>query len=308
MLNGMKNKDLLDAIDSKVLWHSKAKKILINSINKQQIRIRQMCLGEERIDLDVVLLVGESGTGKTFLVRELTNLCDCAVISLDATNLAPGESAGRTDSKAVEKLIRDCKSSHVIVFIDEVDKLAREYESSGNWNKQVQSHLLTMLNGDKEPFDRVLWILAGSFSDLREAKAIDEKSFGFTTQREQKENCIDDRDLIKYGLMPEFVGRMSHICELDYLGEKEFRQVLDNLILPDKVKDLQYFGYHDFTLSEEQKIKLCSDTIDSKQGVRYLKRRVSEMTIDLEFNYENREPERILTTPMLTNTKGGANG
>ena len=208
------NHEILALLDNEVYGHTRAKKVLINALNRSKIRWHQIhSFGvdpSKAIELKNVFLLGASGSGKTFLIETLTNICDVPFLKFDATQISP---AGGKGNLCVDEIIKEIQvhCSHaaqqskglytaaevmnsVVVMIDEADKLARSFDSSGNWNKQVQSNLLQLIDG-KTAISGVTFIFAGAFAETlqNEQKKDASAAIGFSRKKEvEKEKDWDE--------------------------------------------------------------------------------------------------------------------
>lgn len=322
MINYKSNKELLEAYDYYVIGHSAAKKALINLINRSKIRHYQKWISMEHKDYLITpgkcLLIGPSGTGKTFLVESLQKLVNFPLIKIDATRLtltAAGDGIKSADIfdmiyKNAEKLASNKTGywhsiegviDQTVLFIDEIDKLAWGAKGEKDaWNKRVQSNFLQIFE-NKEELAGVSFIFAGAFSDM-ERSTINSKSIGFTSEQKtiNTEDMLDEL-VVKYGLIPELVGRISSIVELDRFTREDFKNILLNTLIPNKIEELIYFNCADFDLSDEQIESIIDKAEASGQGVRFLKRELDKLLIDIEFNYEDVTNHRLLLNNLINN-------
>lgn len=305
------NKEILELLNKLVYGHYEAKKSLINLVNRSKIRHHQRW-GQQLhkdywIEPSKVLLVAESGTGKTHLVESLAQILDFPLVKVDATKFVPTGGSGGIKEQDLQKMIRDkaaeyCQNKkgyyhsvegtidQTVVFVDEIDKLAQSFESSGNWNQHVQSNFLTLFD-NKDEFAGVSFIFAGAFSHIiRESNA--SSSIGFLndicSEPENSGKIPDLEDkIIKLGIIPELLGRISSIVELDKFSIVDYYEILVNVILPKKILDLSYFGVMDSGLLEEDLMKIAETASKSGQGIRSLKRQLDKHFLEAEFQYED---------------------
>ena len=316
MIHNKTNAELLVEFDKLVIGHTEAKKVLISLVNRSKMAHYYKYLapmyGDEPADVQTssCMLIGKSGTGKTFLMQTLQKLVDFPLVCIDATRLEP--TGGKTDQDAkyvlkmiyenAERLVADPSNGYhslegtidqTVVFIDEIDKLAKAFESSGNWNRQIQSGLLSILESDKA-FSKVSFVLAGAFADLKK-ETHTPTSIGFhKAEVTELDTTITDRDIINYGLMPELVGRLSNIVRLEVLTDETMRTILNTVLLPSKVHELSLMGINvPETLDKDQEDTIIKLALDSEMGVRSLKRELTHIFNDLEFDYEERTDDEI---------------
>ncbi len=284
----------MKTIDELVYGHSQAKKVLSVLLKRSKDRYFKKCvLGlDEYPESLKCLLIGPSGTGKTHLIQSFKKLNDFPFISIDATSLQPSGNSEGTNVKQLIKLINDTAKTclnnskdnndgrynsiegvinQMVIFVDEFDKLGTSFESTGNWNKHVQANFLTVID-NKEEFAGISWVLAGAFSGLYEAKP---NSIGFNKVDADKETKeITDKDILKSGIIPEMLGRISLIVQLDDFTEEDYRTVLVNKLLP---------SYTNLEPSDDEISKIVKKAHTSGQGIRSITRQLEMMSIDVEF-------------------------
>jgi len=318
MLHNKSNSELLKEMDKYVIGHEKAKKTLISLVNRSKMAHYRKYLapmyGEEEAEVATssCLLVGGSGTGKTYLIRTLQHIIDFPLIYIDATRLEPTGGSNSFDSKKVldmimnnaKELVADPNTPYhsvegtidqTVVFIDEVDKLAKAFESSGQWNQQIQAGLLSILES-YEGYDKVSFILAGAFADMT-ADVPQSVSIGFNAVPKQEiVSDVTDRDVIKYGLKPELIGRLSNIVKLDKLDHKAMKKILVDVLLPSKIEEMKFLGVDASNVLDKSEIDaIVKVSVESGQGVRALKRELGYRFNDLEFDYENHMIKKNVT-------------
>lgn len=274
-------------IDNMVYGHAKAKRVLEVMIKRSQERYyKKIVKGESDYPESLrCLLIGESGTGKTHLINSLKKIYNFPLLTLDATHLMPtGNSDGMNQKQLVNKIKQqavdavtkgeflsvDGYYNQLVIFVDEFDKLGTSFDSSGNWNKHVQSNFLTLID-NKEEFSGISWIFAGAFSTLYERKPSSIGFFSVPTEAEEAE--ITDRDIIRSGLIPEIVGRISAIVQLDQFTFEDYKQILINHLLP---KYPHLSGLPDVD-------SIVRKAVVSGQGIRSLKRQLEMLSIELEY-------------------------
>jgi len=307
MIHGKRNADLLDELGDYVSGHLEAKKSLINVINRSKIRHHQKWI--EGIHKDYLikphklLLIGQSGTGKTHLVESLQSIVDFPLIRLDATKLTPTGAGGGIKEEDIRKLITKKAEEYtrlkkgfyhsiegtidqMVVFIDEIDKLGTSFDSSGNWNNHVQSNFLTLFD-NKTDYAGVSFIFAGAFSKITGEEEVKKNSIGFTKDDTVKKSREEmDAQIVKAGLIPELVGRLTSIVELDKFSEEDYYEILVDRIVPKKLVDLAFFNKFDTELTESELRELAKKAYDSGQGIRSLQRQLDKLFVDVEFENE----------------------
>lgn len=305
------NKTILAEYDKHVFGHTKAKKAIINLVNRSIMRHYQkfVYLNENYHILTphIILLIGDTGHGKTHLVETmLTKLVHRPFIRVDATDIAPCSASEGLSVEGIKKKIRANAETIVktnssmyhsvegaidqtVVFIDEIDKQGKPSDRTGRWHERVQQALLTLLDGNDPEFAGVSYIFAGAFTEINK-QIIDSKKhvLGFTSTncKESVNDTIDwSKELIRYGIVPELAGRIKGVYKLDKLTKEQYRTILDDILLPAKKEELGLYNIS-VSLTEEQKASLVDKAVSSGQGVRAMKRELADIFMDLEFNYE----------------------
>lgn len=298
----MNNNELLSKLSKKVYGHDKAKKTLITLVRRAKLRYYQKWGQNNNNPISTMncLLVGDSGTGKTHLIESLAEIMDFPFLRVDATSLTPTGSGSGINSAKLRSMIEDTAKAYVhgspaylnrtidgsidqmVVFVDEIDKLANSFDSSGNWNAHVQSNFLTLID-DKHRLKGVSWVFAGAFSGIeREQK---DTQLGFTAaDTETKTIDINDAEIIKEGLIPELVGRIGSITALDTFTEQDYINILENGLLQEKYDELESCGVVSAVMNYEDVKELAKTAKDSGQGVRSLKRELDNYYMEAEFN------------------------
>lgn len=277
-------------LDDLVYGHKQAKKVLKVLLKRSQDRYYKKCVLNEDVD-DLpstlkVLLVGPSGTGKTHLIQSLRKIHNFPLISLDATQLMPTGNSEGINIKQLKKLIDDTTQqvakqpqyhspegvlNQMVIFVDEFDKLGTNFDSSGNWNKHVQANFLTMID-NKEEFSGISWVFAGAFSGIYENKSSVKKAIGFFPEAENLNTKeILDTDIIKAGIIPELLGRISLIVELDTFSEADYMKVLIERLLPN------------YSLRNAPLVDIAAKAHKSGQGIRSMTRQLEMLSINVEF-------------------------
>lgn len=310
MINNKSNAELLKEFDKHVIGHTDAKKTLISLVNRSKTAHYHKYLSQGRRDIETMncMLVGGSGTGKTHLVNTLQKIVSFPLIKLDAMSLAPGDnSEGLGASKIkqmivanAQELVKAHPNTHhsvpgaidqTIVFIDEIDKLGKSLGSSSKeWNSQVQAALLTLIE-DSGKFKNVSFILAGAFVGMRD-NFKQKTAIGFFPSTPKTPSTLTtsvDTDVIKYGMIPELIGRLSSITMLDTLTSEVLKTILVKVLLPETVGLFRDgLGMPLPKLSDKQADEMIERSLDSGQGVRFLKREVNKLFMDYEFGFEKR--------------------
>jgi ATP-dependent Clp protease ATP-binding subunit ClpX len=240
-------------LDEYVIGQEDAKITLAVSAYNHYKRINQT-EGDVELQKSNVLLVGKSGSGKTLLVETLAKILDVPFVGVDATDFTPTGIVGRsTEDILIDLLNKSCgdheRAERGIVFIDEIDKIANTENNpsiirkDGAIASEVQSCFLKLLEGKESSFNfkkdnftfntkNVLFICGGAFTGIE--NILDTSSFrkvGFNNTNDFEikspiKNKVKSTDIIKYGLMPELVGRIPVIVNLHSLSINDLIKIL----------------------------------------------------------------------------------
>ena len=310
--------NIKEHLDQYVVGQDEAKTVLSVAVANHYKRITNPPKDFE-LDKSNVLILGATGSGKTLLAKTIAGYLDVPFTIADATTLTESGYVGDDVENVIQKLYTNSggnitKTEQGIIFIDEIDKITRKSENTSITRdvsgEGVQQGLLKIVEGTecrvpphggrKHPdaqtitinTKNILFIVGGAFTELEkqiENREAGGMGFGASIKEQNIKNYLSDvkpEDLIKYGLIPEFVGRFSMITHVNKLSEEQLIKILTepkNAI----IKQMQYlFGLDDIKIdfTKEAKISIAKKAKELGTNARGLKNIMDNILLPFQFD------------------------
>ncbi len=328
----LKPKEIKEKLDQYVIGQEEAKKVISVAVYNHYKRILYATDQEKEVEIDKsnIIMVGETGTGKTLIAKTIAKMLDVPFCIADATVFTQAGYVGEDVESILTRLLQAAdydvaRAERGIVFIDEIDKISRKGGENPSITRDVsgegvQQSLLKLLEGSKvnvppeggrkhpeQKFivvdtQNILFIGSGAFNSIDKiiAERMNTNVIGYNTKNKEidKNNIlqyISAQDIKSFGLIPELCGRFPVITYLNNLDEEALKKILiepKNALIKQYIKLFEIDGI-ELTFTDEAIDYIVHKAVELKLGARGLRSIIEKIMTDAMFEFPNSKKKKI---------------